>query len=792
MSENNNYPFQEKYSDTNKSYEFANWNIPPRDKTEEWHIQNCEAIICNYYRNQSSLILKRQQDFNMLRLIAQGRQPTEYYMDILDPIDIKKGERQGLMNISWDILPIAPKYVAIVTGIFDKIEHNIVATAINEAATNERDEKKWRIWADKYLADFVADIDLMMGKEPKNKEGQFLPSSIEELNMYVEMGGIKLPQEITIEMLCDYTFYISQWREIKKAMDYDAFTIGFRACKSFVNPVTHKIELRYVDPEYLIVPYSKSNSFNDISRVGEITFWTVSQLRELKNEYGEQYFSEDELKEMAVNYSSYYNNSSVFNIHRADLKLENGSYVYDPCKIAVLDAEWFNDDVDVYVDYNNQYGAKKTIEKDFNYSQDIANREFSKKSNPKVSREKSRKVYKAKWVIGTKFIFEWGIANDQPFPPRLSYHLYKHSDRSILENMVSTLHDIQLSVLKFRNAKAMASPTGVIIDADAISNVAFGDKGIKPLEVLKIRRTTGDLIVSMKTHHSQNPNSGKPIYELEGGLGRQLVEFIDLMRFYLEQLADISGINSLVSAAEPKPGALVGVSQIAVNATNNALQTLYSGYMCVKENAAKSVCSLAQVLVNYKDIEGYYPVIGAAGMQVFKATSDLSNYEFGIKIELKPTEEDKQVIRNAALQSLGAGKQGGIGITMSDYMFIERMLSSGNLKYAQVYLAYQEAKREKSAQQLQRENMQLNQKGASDLEQMKQQMYELKKQVDTMSQIAIDNNKIQKQAAVDAQLAAVENKFATDERKQDANYNAVDKAIDNYFMPKPTPPSTPV
>ena len=46
---------------------------------------------------------------------------------------------------------------------------------------------------------------------------------------------------------------------------------------------------------------------------------------------------------------------------------------------------------------------------------------------------------------------------------------------------------------------------------------------------------------------------------------------------------------------------------------------------------------------------------------------------------------------NMAMQSTIARKQGGVGISTSDYMFIDRMLESGgNIKYVQMYLAWRE------------------------------------------------------------------------------------------------------
>lgn len=786
------FPFRESYKGDNKDNNFppVNWNIPPRDKDKNWHIQACENIYSMHVQNQSYISISRQNDFQMFRLYAQGNQPTLKYMDRLCPYSKDNPtERTGMMNISWDIVAIAPTFRNAVMGIFDKIEHNIQCTAINEQSTNERDEKKWRIWADKHLADFVEDIDSMMGKKPKKDETSFVPSSIEELNMYIAMGGIKLAEEIIIEQLVDYTFYLSKWKEIKKQMFEDAFDLGVFVSKTFTNPITRKVECRYVDPQSFIAPYSRSNSFENLSKAAEVTFWTISQLREVVGEDGNPQFTEEQLQGMSTRYNGMYENPFMNNLNSNNNYFQNGCYLYDPFKVAVLDAEWFNDDVDVYADVTNKYGVTKTVEKDFDYTQEKANDEAYGQTKIKVSREKVRKVYKGKWIIGTKHIFEWGIANDQPFPPRLSFIPYKVTDKSIVANMMPTLDDIQIQVLKFRNAVAESKPRGHEIDVDAISNISFGGKGIGTLEILDIFRRRGDVLVSRKTHHSLNQNTSKAITELENGLGSTLPEFITLINQYRSQLADITGINDIVKASEPKPGALVGNSQLAVNATNNVLQPIYSGYEFVKEETSKSIMGRLQVLVQYEDIKGYYPAIGENGMQMIRATKDLNNYEFGIKLELRPTDEDKQVIRQAALTSLAAGRQGGVGITTSDYFFIERCLANGNMKYAETFLAFQEQKREKQVQALQEQNMQLNGQNAQQIEAVKaefaKEMLQMKNELEQMKQIAIDNNRFNKEA----QLLGVQHQFNKEEMRVDASHTAQNTVIDHHFAPNPKTPS---
>ena len=64
----------------------------------------------------------------------------------------------------------------------------------------------------------------------------------------------------------------------------------------------------------------------------------------------------------------------------------------------------------------------------------------------------------------------------------------------------------------------------------------------------------------------------------------------------------------------------------------------------------------------------------------------------GIRLEMRATAEFKAEVKQVAMASMSASKQGMPGISVSDYMYISRLLDYGNVKLAQVYLAWKEEK----------------------------------------------------------------------------------------------------
>ena len=106
-----------------------------------------------------------------------------------------------------------------------------------------------------------------------------------------------------------------------------------------------------------------------------------------------------------------------------------------------------------------------------------------------------------------------------------------------------------------------------------------------------------------------------------------------------------------------------------------------------------------------------------------------------------------------ALQSMQAGKSGGVGIVMSDFMKIKRMLESGQIRNAENWLVFAEEKERKRQQEIQRENMRLNQEGQLAAQQAKTEG---------------DMGKIAAQGEVDAGLKEIDgaNQIAKEALKQ--------------------------
>jgi hypothetical protein len=698
----------------NKSIDFPKHDVPFDQRGEDWHRKWCEAAYSLYLKDAGSIAYSKRREMKIHRLYAQGNQPVEKYKDILCPMDDKTNQRKGLMNISWDIFSLAPKYRSLVLGKFDKVHHDMTANAIDEGSGADKEAMKFGLWADKQLSGFFETIP----EEYRSPDllSKMMPESMEELEMYEKSGAFKLKEEIAIEKILKHSFDISYWdEEVKRKIYEDLYDIGVAACKDYVDKQTKKVKTRYVDAINLIVSNSRNH---DLARnstfVGEVTYPTIEQIR---HDAGGQ-LSEEKLSEIAKLFRQYNNQNQYYGSYdyyaNSDDDSTDGNGHSD-IRGCVLELEW--DSVRKITKATRTKNGK-TVTKEVKEGDRIH------KKNTKINTTQLKIVHTCKWVVGTPYVYDFGLAEDIPRPElkeaNKSFHVYKHSSKSMQSQIEPSLDNIQFAVLKLRNAMATAVPRGIAIEFGSLQNMTMGEKKMSPMDLLSIRRSTGDLLYKVTSHHNKVKSSGyKPITETDGGIGPQLNEFQNIMETEISMINRILGFNELSAADTPQPRVGVGVSKIAEGATNNVLQNLYAGYKSIKQSTADNMFLRAQILIGSGQGEAYLKSIGIPSYNVVDIAKNISAKQMGIKIELKPNDAMKADAIDAAKASLAAGRQGGAGIGMSDYFYIVDMIENGNLKQAQMVLAFREAKEKERQSQIQKENMELNTQGAMQTEAMK-------------------------------------------------------------------------
>lgn len=695
-------------------------DIDPKLKRGTWALAWARFIYSQFFNNQCYTTWDKLSTYRLLRLYGAGKQPREFYMDTLlgsmsDKNNVNEnGIRKGYYNVNWDIWSPCPKFKRIVIGRFESQDHSISANAIDPLSGAEKEKMMYKAWADSLFAKQEAEVKKMVGLRDANRV-KYLPDSLEELQMYSEMGGFKMSKEIDIEKALDYTDYISKEKRLRRRLFGDFFDINIAAEQDYFDPIDKKIKYRYIDPEYSVFDYSKESDFNDMR------FWATQRLMSIKQVRIESGISENELRKLALTFENVFGNPNGEYINRysfAQYKNKDGVYVYDTYKIPVWVCEWKSVDKKYRMTRETPMG-KLTFEQE---GKDYGKVWDSDKRKTEITEYQN--VYTCNWIMGSEHVFGDGqldlVPRDAQKRVNMTAHVYALDGPSIVESIKENLDQIQITKLKLQNELAESAPNGIKVEFGSLNNISLGNKEMKPLDLLKLYRQRGDIIYKATTHAGKLNQFGSPIEPIKGGIGlERLQEFTNLFEMNFQMISEACGIDR-TSAASQKPGEPVTATEtkFAVASTTDALQPMYSGFMDIRESAARNAAYRIQTIVKY--VPGaynvYYPILGQATMQELKLSKDDSDY--GIKIEALPTEQEMMDARNAAQEALKPGKDGE-NISYGEYLLITQMIGLGQIKQAVAVLNFRLNKRKKEALDLQQQNMELNAKNAQQTEKIK-------------------------------------------------------------------------
>lgn len=376
-------------------------------------------------------------------------------------------------------------------------------------------------------------------------------------------------------------------------------------------------------------------------------------------------------------------------------------------------------------------------------------------------------VYEGYWIINTNYVYDYGLQKNMirnaDGTASLSYFHERMAGRGIVERWVSLLDDQAMATYKLRANILAAAPKGLLVDVGLLSNMDFGAGKMSALEIARIRRETGNQFIATRFELGQRHNAAAAVQELEGGIGKQLDEWIRYQMHVEMQMQRVAGLTD-VSVATPNssPEKLVGMAQMEMDSTNNALSSLRLAIMRIKEKAARKMIQKVRVnIVADKKCREYYKgVLGDFFFSAVDSIESLSLESIGIKLKATTTAQRKSFIMGMLTESLKAGKNGQIGVSSADAMFVEKLLEDGYDELAQKFITIAEERVAKQLQANQEEMSAINaenqMKSAQAAEQGKQQTMQL------VSQLKASEETAKIGAELQAKLAEIEAKKEAD------------------------------
>ena len=705
--------------------------------TKEYGLEYFRTMYYEWHNNGDVYFRDRKMRYNRNRSYAEGNQDVGKYKDLLDV----QGDTSYL-NIDFTPVSIIPKFVDVIVNGMVNQEYDVKAKSIDPIAAKERLEKKKRMYGEMITKQFVEQMEDKTGT-PLLNEG-FVAESDEEIDMFMALN-YKQNVEIALEKAIEYTFDLNDFDEVKRYMIRDLVVLGLCAAKTEISS-TQGIKIRHVDPVNLITSFSSKPDFKNIRHAGEIYSITIA---DLKQQAGSE-FTEDDYIKIAREYAGKNNNPVNYGT-QAYYENGNETYDYDKFSVNILDAEFITSHSLKYEKKQNRFGGFSVNKKPSNYKAP---------ANSKTKREDIgqtvKVIYTGKYIIGTDYIFNYGMMKDMPRPKsnlsdtRLSYiiyqpNLYKMKSRSLVDRMIPFADQIQLAHLKIQHTLAKARPKGAAFEIGSLENVSKGDGGtFTPLELQEIYDQTGNIYYRRIDDEGQMTGA-MPIQELENGIGRDFNTLIGVYNHNMQMIRDVTGVNEARDASKPSSEALVGVQKLSLLASNNATRDINDAYLNVTKRLAQSITIRMQDLISFKGLHKMYSnVIGDTSMHTIDMMKKLSIHEFGITLDVSPSEEEKQMMEQNIQASI-AQKE----LRLEDAIMIR---SIKNIKMANQMLIlrrfkYQQEQQEQ-ARQASEQNAQLQQQSAQQASELKQQ--------EMQAEMQIEQARVQSRVQADMELKKLE------------------------------------
>jgi len=635
----------------------------------------------------SNRFKSNETSYHRLRLYARGEQSIQKYKD-----ELSINGDLSYLNLDWKPVPIIPKFVDIVVNGISERTFDIKAYSQDPYGVSKRTEYMQGVLDDMKLKNFDdffrQNFNINLSSTPEDE----LPDSKEELELHMQLSykqNIELAEEQAINVLLDKNKYDS----IRKRVNYDLTVIGIGAVKNTFSK-SEGVKIEYVDPANLVYSYTESPEFEDIYYIGEVK---TIPINELKKQFPE--LTNEDLEEIRKQPHSKKHGYSRTNLN------DNNS---DSNQIEVLYFNYKTYMNEVYKIKSTGSGASKIIVKDdtFNPPADILDENFEK-----VSRS-LEVLYEGALILGTKKLLKWEMAKNMMRPKsdntkvKMNYsivapRMYNGKIESLVSRITGFADMIQLTHLKLQQVLSRMIPDGVYLDADGIAEVDLGNgTNYNPQEALNMFFQTGSIIGrSLTSDGDMNP--GKvPIQEISSGSGGQKMQtLIQTYNYYLQMIRDVTGLNEARDGSTPDPKALVGVQKLAAANSNTATRHILQGGVHLTSELAECLSLRISDIIEYSPTkEAFIQSIGVHNVATLEEMSNLHIHDFGIFIELKPDEEEKQMLENniqVAVQQKAIDLEDAIDL---------REINS--IKLANQLLKLRRQKKQKKDQEIAQQNIQ--------------------------------------------------------------------------------------
>jgi len=677
--------------------QFPRHDIDPRiKKGKDWNLKVANAIWNSWHKGMptGTAFYAKRVKCSEIRDYANNKQSVTKYFKWQTGDD---DAETAFFNIDQSTEAILKTHRQKILGRLKKVAYNITATPIDATSKGKLDEYYDEQFVRIMLREQAEQIDPSLAQHPAISKRDGDPLDVEQLKMEMEFNP-KFIRAKNAEQGINMVFYENNLNTIIDMVDEDMVDFGAGIIKEGIDP-NNRVYIKYVPYQAFICSKADNGNYENLSYAAHVEQVPISILA--------NHFGEEDLEKIAQHFSGKDGNPTNL-AQSTDL-----SRGYDDFKGTVLCFEIRSYDLTVTEERKNKKGNLK-----FNLTDPLNFKKEPKKDAPdqkKYDGKNYEKIYTGKWIVGTEYIYEYGLATNQKRSTQvkklskteLSYHVVassfdKSCTRGITEDLIPIADEIHMTTLKLRNLNNRMIINGLAIDFSALEGVALsgsGEKSLTPQENLDMLFQIGVLGYRSENILADGKNQRKPVEALILDYANQFTALWTNYEKNIIKFYDTSGLNQTTDSATVNPKMLVGIANAQNAGTNNALYFIENARRKLVEKLAKNTIQRLQAALLIGPYEGYVQTLGKQSVDYMRFQEEHLPSDYDIIIEDRPTDEQKQVLYQTMQNDIKAGF-----LTSGDVFAV---MNSYNLKDAEIILNYR-SKREKERQQnnaMQREQM---------------------------------------------------------------------------------------
>lgn len=640
-----------------------------------------------------------------LRLYGRGQQPVEKYRNQIDVSNIK-GENQqriGLVNISYRRTPIYQKIREIIIDRLMSVEHEPNVVAIDKPALTK---KKMAYMRDMLAADPRMKNALQaIGKTPTGVSPDVMQMTQTDVEILNQMGGYKTVAEMAMQEASLACLQLSNYDpEIRRQLVEDWVDAAHAATHVRYDKYSGQQVIEYLDLRGLVFPRSEYDDCRDVQFGGFLKNRTIAWLRQNTE------LTEENLFEIATKYKNN-NGNATFTMDSSNFGMFgrgnytsrfSGQYPYDQFSVQIMTLYFIGNEVERYVMGHRPEGnvifSKVAPESVLNRSDERRGKMLY--DNP------VQYVYKVDWVVGTNYIFNYGVndivtrdGSPGAMRAKIPIAVYRCNRGSITEACIGAIDDLQLAIYRRRHAlTTMPAPPNVSIDVSIMQDsLQLGALNLTPMDAMEIYQAIGVYYYASKSEFS-GPNeyasSRSPINPMPDTITPYLVALGGEIANSIQLIREISGVNEFVDGTGNAKDVLNKVAAGFETASNRSISALYTAQTSHFKSLVSIIVKGYQCMLSYGKIDITYLPVGAEVVRTIEMYPEFSMHDFDVAIIPGIDGTSRQMLFQALANNRDSQK-----IDEATYFNVLSLIMQGAVRRAQFVLARSVAAMEARKQQ---------------------------------------------------------------------------------------------